>query len=261
MRRITHWAIGAHPDDVEIMAAHAILSCYRRTDRLFGAVTVTDGRGGKRLGPYSHLSAKAMAELRQQEQLRAAALGEYGVNIQLGYRSEEVRSRGANVVADLREILGSSRSLAVYTHSLADAKGTHVAVACAVLRALCALPLDRRPGRLLGCEIWGSLDWLDPESKVRLDVSRRRRLTRALVRMFVSQNQGCRRYDAATEARWTANATFGDPDQVDASSHTALAMDMTPLLREGEDPISFVPRLVCRFNRRLLDRLRQYVGR
>ena len=43
IRRTTHLAVGAHQDDIPIMAHHGILSCFGDDDRWYFAVTVTDG--------------------------------------------------------------------------------------------------------------------------------------------------------------------------------------------------------------------------
>jgi LmbE family N-acetylglucosaminyl deacetylase len=48
--RTTHLGIGAHQDDLEIMAIHGILSCYRQRDHWFTGVVVTDGGGSPRDG-------------------------------------------------------------------------------------------------------------------------------------------------------------------------------------------------------------------
>ena len=60
LTRTTHLAIGAHSDDIEIMAYHGIVDCYgyRRKDKWFSGVTVTNGRGSSRVGPvsYTHLT-------------------------------------------------------------------------------------------------------------------------------------------------------------------------------------------------------------
>ena len=42
LARTTHAAVGAHPDDIPIMALHGILECHQRSDRWFLGVTVTD---------------------------------------------------------------------------------------------------------------------------------------------------------------------------------------------------------------------------
>ena len=41
--RTTHLGIGAHHDDLEIMAAHGILECFASAERWFTGVVVTDG--------------------------------------------------------------------------------------------------------------------------------------------------------------------------------------------------------------------------
>jgi LmbE family N-acetylglucosaminyl deacetylase len=52
LARITHLGIGAHQDDLEFMAFHGILACFRmRDDRWFGGVTCTNGAGSSRTGP------------------------------------------------------------------------------------------------------------------------------------------------------------------------------------------------------------------
>ncbi len=45
LARTTHLGIGAHPDDLEIMAAHGILECFASSERWFTGVVVTDGAG------------------------------------------------------------------------------------------------------------------------------------------------------------------------------------------------------------------------
>ncbi|MCP4425341.1 MAG: PIG-L family deacetylase, partial [Chloroflexi bacterium] len=41
--RTTHLGIGAHQDDLEIMAYHGILACFDHNDKWFTGVTCTDG--------------------------------------------------------------------------------------------------------------------------------------------------------------------------------------------------------------------------
>ena len=56
LARTTHLATGAHPDDIPIMAFQGIAECYRKDDRWFTGVTVTNGSGTPRSGPYSDYS-------------------------------------------------------------------------------------------------------------------------------------------------------------------------------------------------------------
>jgi hypothetical protein len=52
LARTTHLAIGAHQDDLEIMAADGVLQCFQQPDKWFTGVVVTDGAGSPREGLY-----------------------------------------------------------------------------------------------------------------------------------------------------------------------------------------------------------------
>ena len=52
LARTTHLGVGAHPDDLEIMACHGILECHRRNDRWFSGVTMSNGAGSARVGAF-----------------------------------------------------------------------------------------------------------------------------------------------------------------------------------------------------------------
>src|SRR4051812_46028282 len=91
LARTTHLAIGAHPDDLEIMALEGILACFGRTDRWFCGVVVTDGAGSARTGPYARFTDAEMKAIRRDEQRKAAVLGEYGAQVMLDYSSQEIR--------------------------------------------------------------------------------------------------------------------------------------------------------------------------
>ena len=68
LARTTHLAIGAHPDDLEIMAIDGILGCFRQPDRWFAGVVVTDGRGSAREGVYAGCTDDEMRLVRAGEQ-------------------------------------------------------------------------------------------------------------------------------------------------------------------------------------------------
>ncbi len=53
LTRTTHMGIGAHPDDLEIMAYHGILECYMKKEKRFLGVIITDGAGSPRLAHYA----------------------------------------------------------------------------------------------------------------------------------------------------------------------------------------------------------------
>jgi LmbE family N-acetylglucosaminyl deacetylase len=87
LARTTHLAVGAHQDDIELMALHGILECFNRDDRWFSGITVTDGDGGPKGGSYAEYSDEEMRKVRVAEQRKAAIVGDYACQIQLGFPS------------------------------------------------------------------------------------------------------------------------------------------------------------------------------
>lgn len=231
LARTTHLCVAAHQDDIEIMAHHGIAACYGRADRFFTGVVVTNGAGSPRAGAYAHFSDAQMLQVRRDEQRRAAELGRYNVMLQLAHPSADVKTAGASSVgADLRAIFGACRPEVVYLHQPADKHDTHVAVLLRCLEALRALPHDARPRRVLGCEVWRDLDWLDDAAKVALDASGLPELAPELLKVFDSQVAGGKRYDLAALGRRLANATFHTSHATDQLSAVTWAMDLTPLV-------------------------------
>jgi len=233
LARVTHLAIGAHPDDLEVMAHGAIAHCIDHPDTAaFGGVVVTHGAGSARTGPYAEKSDREMQEIRRAEQRRAAQVGRYAVQFQLSHASAAVRSRaaGTGVEADLYAILSAARPTEVYVHNPFDKHDTHVGVFLRCLGALRRLPPDQRPVRILGVEVWRSLEWLIPDDKVALDDSAHPELRRELMALFDSQIAGGKGYDQAVEGRRAANATFDDPHMIDATDRLTWAVDLMPFL-------------------------------
>ena len=68
LSRTTHLGIGAHQDDLEFMAFEGVATCYQQSDLWFSGVTVTDGRGSSRKGPFADHSNEQIREVRRQEQ-------------------------------------------------------------------------------------------------------------------------------------------------------------------------------------------------
>lgn len=229
--RVTHLSVGAHQDDLEIMAYAGITAALDQKGKAFGGVVVTNGAGSPRTGKYAQLSDAQMQDVRRQEQREAAQLGRYAIQIQLAHPSAEVKKVGApDVVADLLQIFSGCRPEVVYLHNPADKHDTHVAVLGRCLEALRALPADRRPARLLGCEVWRDLDWMVDSDKVALDAGGHPELALKLLEVFDSQVTGGKRYDLATLGRRAANATFHTSHATDRVSGITWAMDLTPLL-------------------------------
>jgi hypothetical protein len=73
LARTTHLAVGAHQDDLEIMAAHGILACYDDPDQWFTGVTVTNGAGTPRSGAFADYTNDEMVEARKMVSISAMA--------------------------------------------------------------------------------------------------------------------------------------------------------------------------------------------
>jgi len=230
--RTTHLSVGAHQDDLEIMAFHGILECFGKSDRYFTGVTVTNGAGSPRADLYAHYTDEQMQTVRRLEQKKAAFVGEYAAHIFLDYISSAVKDgANAHVVEDLKKVLAATRPQVIYTHNLADKHDTHVAVALRVIRALRELPADLRPQHLYGCEVWRNLDWLNDKDKVVFDVSAHENLATSLVGIFDSQICGGKRYDLATMGRRRANASYLESHATDVATSVIFGIDLTPLIK------------------------------
>jgi LmbE family N-acetylglucosaminyl deacetylase len=262
LARVTHLGVGAHPDDLELLAGHGILECYQKTDRSFAGVTCADGANSPNTGPYANRSAEEMKEIRRQEQRAAAKLGEYGILIQLDYSSRAIKDgKNSALEQDLLSIMEACRPQVVYSHNPADKHDTHVAVVTALIRAIRWMNLKERPQKLYGCEVWRGLDWLDDKEKVRLDLSGADPLLASLLREFKSQINGGKRYDGATLGRLRANATFQDPHAIDQAKLMLFAMDLTPLIGDNTmDIADFVAAYIERFQTDVLSRIKKYMS-
>jgi LmbE family N-acetylglucosaminyl deacetylase len=261
LRRITHLGIGAHQDDLEFMACHGILECFDSDTKWFGGVTGTNGAGSPRTGLYASCTDAQMMRIRREEQDKAAAIGQYGVMIQLDYPSSAAKSATDPALKnDLKEILAATRPQVVYTHNLADKHDTHLGVAVAALQAMRELPPKQRPKKVIGCEVWRSLDWLPDADKVVMDVSGRDHLASALNGVFDSQIAGGKRYDLAARGRRAANAAFFESHAADKSNQLIFGMDLTPLVVDDSLDmagyvVSFIKALESDVRRKLSHRL------
>ncbi len=259
LSRTTHLGIGAHQDDLEFMAFHGILSCYDRTDRWFGGVTITDGRGSSRTGPFKDWTDDQIAAERIREQDAAAVIGQYSFMAQLGFGSAAVRNAQQTAVRDdLRRILEASRPEAVYLHNLADKHDTHVGCALRCIEAIRQMPKADRPKMVYGCEVWRDLDWLVDSEKTPMPISARPELARTLNEVFATQIAGGKRYDLAVLGRRTANATFSNAHSTDQESAMQWAMDLTPLVHDDNlDPIAYTVGFIDRLKADVTARLRK----
>lgn len=260
--RVTHLGIGAHQDDLEVMAYHGIATCTGDSDHWFGGVTCTDGSASPRTGPFAGYSNEEMQTIRRAEQERAADLGGYSVMAQLDYPSSAVKGpERPRLEADLVALLEAMTPEVVYTHNPADKHETHVAVCVAVINAIRQLPVEARPKHVYGCETWRDLDWLLDDDVVVLDVSARPELAELLIAVFESQIAGGKRYDVATIGRRRSNATFRESHAVDEVEQAWLAMDLSPLARDDSIELrAYVDDMLERFVGDVQARLDRHSG-
>jgi LmbE family N-acetylglucosaminyl deacetylase len=241
------------------MAFHGILTCYDRTDRWFGGVTITDGRGSSRAGQFKDWTDDQIAAERIREQEAAAVIGQYSFIAQLGFGSATVRDAQQSAVRnDLRRILEASRPEVVYLHNLADKHDTHVGCALRCIEAMRQMPKADRPKMIYGCEVWRDLDWLVDSEKTAMPISARPELARTLNEVFATQIAGGKRYDLAVLGRRTANATFSNAHSTDQESAMQWAMDLTPLVQDDSlDPVAYTVGFIDRLKADVTARIRQ----
>jgi LmbE family N-acetylglucosaminyl deacetylase len=255
--RTTHMAIGAHQDDLEIMAIDGILKCYQKNDLWFMGVVVTNGAGSARDGIFKDYTDEEMQAIRKIEQRSAASIGEFGAVIQLDYPSKEAKDpKNYNIIVELANLIELAKPEVIYTHNLADKHDTHLGVVTKTIKAIRTLKKGYRPKALYGCEVWRDLDWLNDDEKVAFDVSKNPELSLQLINIFESQIAGGKRYDLATIGRRLANATYSSSHTVDESDAIIYAMDLTPLINDDNlDIITFISETIDRFKKQVTDKL------
>ena len=258
--RVTHLGVGAHHDDLEFMAFHGIVQCMNSSDRWFGGVTCSDGKGSSRSGVFAQLTPEELGKARASEQNKAAEIGQFGLMVQLGYPSSSVTDPAdTRLREDLIRVLKATQPEVVYTHNPADKHRTHLGVFASLLHALRALPLTERPKQLIGCEVWRDLDWMLDSEKVRMDVSGHDDLAHRLNTVFASQIVGGKRYDLAVTGRRSANATFYEPREGDESTQVLVGMDLTPLILDDTlSVLEFTRQAIRRFEESVCPALNPY---
>jgi LmbE family N-acetylglucosaminyl deacetylase len=261
LARTTHMGIGAHPDDLEIMAYHGILECFMKKEKRFLGVVITDGAGSPRDNLYSSYTDEEMKRVRRVEQKKAAVLGGYSGIVLLDYPSSVVKDpKDQAVKEDLKKIIVAAKPSYIYTHNFADKHDTHVAVTVKAIQALRELPAEVHPQKLYGCEVWRDLDWMVDTDKVVFDVSARENLAVALTSVFDSQISGGKRYDLATIGRRRANATYYESHGTDITTAMIYAMELTPLIKNPQlDILEYVTDYINRFYQEVSTKLRKFL--
>ena len=259
LERTTHLAVGAHQDDIEIMAYHGIAECFGRDDKWFTGVVVTDGGGSPRTGLYKEFNDDEMKKIRITEQRKAAFVGEYAAQIQLGYPSAVVKSNsGSAVVDDLLSILEKTTPQILYLHNPADKHDTHVATLCRCVEAVRRMEKERRPKKIYGCEVWRGLDWLPDEDKVPLPTDSYLNVAAAVVSVFDSQISGGKRYDLASAGRRLANATYFESHATDQFASVTWAVDLLPLVDNGDSVAEYMRKFVRKMEEDIVTRIGKF---
>jgi len=245
----THLCICAHQDDIELMAAGAILQCYGQPDKHFTGVTVTDGAGSPRTGIYANCTDEDMKRIRAEEQENAASVGSYQAQFQLHYPSSAVKdATNPALVNELVEIILATQPEYVFTHNFADKHDTHCAVALRTLAALRKIPAEKRPKAVYSMEVWRALDWVCDEDKTLFDTSGDEFLQAAMLGVYHSQIAGGKRYDLAGLGRKKANATYFASHATDDYDAAEYALDITELMNdETLTPYDFVMKHIQNF--------------
>ncbi len=226
--KATHLGIGAHADDLEIMAYHGIATCYEDEENIFSGITVTNGVGSPQ-SEAERLDTEKLRCVRQEEQIAAAEMGRYGFMAQLDYESAAVKDPDNQCVVDeIYHLLEMAQPKVVYLHQPADKHPTHIGVLRASVEALRRLSPDSRPERVYGCEVWRDLDWLPDTQKIYLPTDAYPDLALEIIALFQSQIRAGVAYDRGAIGRRVANGTFADPHVVKDGESFTLAMDLMP---------------------------------
>ncbi|MDR2266206.1 MAG: PIG-L family deacetylase [Christensenellaceae bacterium] len=246
--------IAAHHDDIEIMCPHGIIACKDSTDKGLVAVIVSDGAGSPRTGAYANFTDEEMKLARIEEQKRAAELGNYAALLLLKHSSATIKDKGCTIPTDdLEAIILKYNPDTIHIHNLADKHPTHVACAVRSIQAIRRLPIELRPAKLYGCEVWRGLDWLSDKDKVVFDLTGQEQFLKSLLSVFETQVAGCKRYDIAAEGRRVANATYSSSHAVDICTSAAYAMDLTLLIQNDNiDPRDYIMSKIDDFKSEIL---------
>ena len=204
----------------------------------------------------TYLPALGMKKIRLLEQKKAAVVGEYGVLYCLGFSSTAVKNAEESAIEQTARIISEYAPEVIYTHNPADKHDTHCAVSLRVIEALRRVPACRRPKKLLGCEVWRDLDWVNDDEKIFMDVSGHPNIAMSLASVFDSQIQGGKRYDLACDGRRLANATYYASHATDIAERANYAIDMTPLI-EGGDAVEFISEYIDSFRKDVNARIKR----
>ncbi len=259
LSRTTTLAISAHQDDIELMAFQGVLDCFGKTDKWFTGVVTADGAGSPRNGLYADYTDEQMKAVRIREQQKAAFVGEYSAQFQLGYTSSQIKDpKNTEIIDEYVKIIKATKPDIIFTHNLADKHDTHMGVVTKVIKALRKMDKSDRPSRLYGGEVWRDLDWVMDDEKVVFDTSEHPNIANGVMSVFDSQICGGKRYDLAAEGRRVANATYFASHGCDTATGLNYCIDMTPLIQDDTlDIVEFITGFIQRFQSDVVNRIKK----
>jgi LmbE family N-acetylglucosaminyl deacetylase len=262
LAKTTHLGIGAHQDDLEIIAVPGILTSHSQPNLHFSGVIVSNGSGAPRGPGFEDYSESQYIKIRNQEQIQAANIGQYQALILLGYQSSSIRNPlQTDVPADLTGIIELTSPEIIYTHNPFDRHPTHAAVCFRTIAALRELPESKKPSQVFGLACWRDLDWLAPDQIIPFDCSDNQQLQRDLLDVFQSQNAG-KAYTEGVLARRKSGATFYNSHQLNQMDSLVLGLDLTPLIDDPQlDLRIYLDRYLKDFYSEILDLSDQLLGR
>lgn len=251
---ITDLTVGAHQDDVEIMAYGPIAACFEAHS--FGAIILADGAGSPRTGRFKNFTDEEMKAVRLKEQAKAGKVGHYGLLVQCGFTSSEIKTNPGEIVSEeLAELLLTIRPKHLYLHNLFDKHDTHVASALRTIEALRSIADKYRPETITSLEVWRSLDWIADTDKVLLNTAPYPRVASKLLKVHASQIAGGKEYEKAAIGRRFANATFFESHETDNATSLSYGMDLTDFIYSGESYEDLVIRHTEKLKKDILDRI------
>ena len=257
LSRTTTLAISAHQDDIELMAFQGVLDCFGRQDKWFTGVVTADGAGSPRNGLYANYSDEEMKSVRIREQQKAAFVGDYSAQFQLGYTSSQIKNpENEDIVDEYVKIIKATSPEIIFTHNLADKHDTHMGVVTKVIKAIRKMDKKDRPKKLYGGEVWRDLDWVMDDEKVVFDTSEHPNIANGVMSVFDSQICGGKRYDLAAQGRRVANATYFASHGCDTATGLNYCIDMTPLIEDDNlDVVEFITGFIDRFRTDVINRI------
>lgn len=252
LARTTDVGVGAHQDDIEIMAGPMLLDAAASKDKHWLTVIVTDGAASKSIlnDMAAELTPKQLTDMRQREQREAAR--EAGTPaIQLKYPSAAVNGHmGEGKRQEASLALGSlfaamPETQRVFGHNPIDKHATHLAVFAVQTAALRAAK-NPKLQEVHAMEVWGGLTGV-PESQLSLFVVENKEQLKdigILIDKYQSQILGQGRdYSRGTLARMEGHGAYvSSPHLNNPPAGMVIGLDVTDFTKSTSTDMSALAR-------------------